>query len=75
VACDLDFFTWTITTSSTEDFYKLIRHHGIDLIDHNKDVLISEFKLWIRKTSSLPIEPKNAMGALSIRTDMYPNIF
>lgn len=64
-----------ITTSSTEDFYKLVHHYGIDLIDHNKDILISELKLWIRKINSLTMKPKNAMEALSICTDMYPNIF
>ena len=64
-----------ITTSSIEDFCKLIDHYKIDIIDHNKDILISELKLWIRKIKSLPMKPKNAMEALSICNDPYPNIF
>ncbi|XP_060845842.1 52 kDa repressor of the inhibitor of the protein kinase-like [Rhopalosiphum padi] len=64
-----------ITTSSIKDFYELIHIYDKDLIDHNKDVLISELKLWIRKINSLPTIPKNAMEALSICNDMYPNIF
>lgn len=64
-----------ITISSTKDFYELIHLYDKDLIDHNKDVLISELKLWIRKINSLPTKPKNAMDALLICNDLYPNIF
>lgn len=34
-----------ITTSSTKHFYKIIHFYDIDLIDHNKDVLIYKLKL------------------------------
>lgn len=64
-----------ITTSSIKDFYEFIHLYDKHLIDHNKDVLISELKLWIRKINSLPTIPKNAMEVLSICNDMYPNIF
>lgn len=64
-----------ITISSIEDFYTLIHRYDIDIIDHNKDVLISKLKLWIRKINSLPTKPKNAMEFLVICYDTYSNIF
>lgn len=64
-----------VSISNTKDFYELAKHYKVDILDHNKNVLLSELKLWIRKINALPVKPKNAMGALMICNDIYLNIF
>jgi len=64
-----------MSTFEKHEFISLIEFYNDDLADNNKDILISELKLWQRKILALDKQPKNAMNALIICNDMYPNIY
>ncbi|XP_060853323.1 52 kDa repressor of the inhibitor of the protein kinase-like [Rhopalosiphum padi] len=67
--------TLEMSTLEKDEFISLIDFYNNDLADNNKDILISELKLWQRKILALDKQPKNAMDALIICNDMYPNIY
>ena len=67
--------TLEMSTLEKDEFISLIDFYNDDLVDNNKDILISELKLWQRKILALDKQPKNAMDALIICNDMYPNIY
>jgi len=67
--------TSEMSTLEKNEFISLIEFYNDDLADNNKDILISELKLRQRKILALDKQPKNAMDALNICNDMYPNIY
>ncbi|CAI6351115.1 unnamed protein product [Macrosiphum euphorbiae] len=67
--------TSEMSTIEEDEFISLIDFYNDDMADKNKDILISELKLWQRKILALEKQPKNAMDALTICNDMYPNIY
>ncbi|XP_060859153.1 52 kDa repressor of the inhibitor of the protein kinase-like [Metopolophium dirhodum] len=64
-----------MTTLEKDEFISLIDFYNDDLADNNKDILVSELKLWRRKILALDKQPTNAMDALVICNNMYPNIY
>ncbi|XP_025414908.1 52 kDa repressor of the inhibitor of the protein kinase-like [Sipha flava] len=67
--------TTEMSTLEKDEFISLIDFYNHDLADNNKDILISELKLWQRKILPLDKQSTNAMDALIICNDMYPNIY
>lgn len=67
--------TLEMTTIEKDEFISLIDFYNDDLADNNKDILVSELKLWQRKILALDKQPTNAMDALVICNNMYPNIY
>jgi hypothetical protein len=53
--------TLEMSTLEKDEFISLINFYNDDLADNNKDILISELKLWQRKILALDKQPKNAI--------------
>jgi len=64
-----------MSTIEKDEFISLIDFYNDDLADNNKDILLSELRLWQRKILALEKQPKNAIDALIICNDMFPNTY
>jgi hypothetical protein len=64
-----------LSTLEKDEFISLIEFYKNDLLDKNNDILISKLKLWRHKILALDKKPKNAIEALIICNNIYPNIY